>query len=170
MLFFLSFFFFFQELLRSLETKRAENPVIELVGDIFIRLADFFRMYNMYCSNQPFSLIKFENITSRAFKSFVAVRPPFPALSPFHSLALQTQAFSHIPQECFQKPECRALAMCSFLIKPVQRICKYPLLIRVCQSCLISLLLPLFDLLFLPFHISGNSQMHGGVPQGLQES
>ena len=71
-------FFNMQELLRCLETRRAENPVIELVGDIFVRLADYFKMYNMYCSNQPYSLVKFQNITTKAFKALILVRVESP--------------------------------------------------------------------------------------------
>lgn len=33
-------------------------------------------------------------------------------------------------QHCLLKPECRSLDLGSFLLKPVQRICKYPLLLK----------------------------------------
>ncbi len=33
-------------------------------------------------------------------------------------------------EECFCNPECRLLSLDSFLIAPLQRICKYPLLIQ----------------------------------------
>ena len=31
-----------------------------------------------------------------------------------------------------QDPRCKQLDIMSFLVKPVQRVCKYPLLLRVC--------------------------------------
>jgi hypothetical protein len=42
-------------------------------------------------------------------------------------------------QQCSRRPECRSMDLSSFLIKPIQRICKYPLLLRV---------------LFRPMHLS----------------
>lgn len=34
-------------------------------------------------------------------------------------------------QEASQNPECRGLDLQAWLIKPLQRLCKYPLLMRV---------------------------------------
>eukprot|EP00833_Pecoramyces_ruminatium_P015185 jgi/Orpsp1_1/1189217/evm.model.d7180000070373.1 len=63
-------------------------------------------MYLLYCSNYAYALTKLENLknTNRYFTKF-----------------LNTQ---------LQRPESRCLRLDSFLIKPVQRICKYPLLLK----------------------------------------
>jgi len=59
----------------------------------------------MYCSNHPFALMKIQNVQSKQFRSFI--------------------------QEVHARPESRNLDLGSYLIKPVQRICKYPLLVKV---------------------------------------
>jgi hypothetical protein len=45
-------------------------------------------------------------------------------------LVATNKKFASFLDECLQKPPCRRLELKSFLIKPVQRICKYPLLLR----------------------------------------
>ncbi|KCV71332.1 hypothetical protein H696_02277 [Fonticula alba] len=92
------------ELLRHLTERQSINPIVENVGDIFLHVADWLKMYNAYCSNHPYSLIEYERLKSRPFRAFC--------------------------QEVKALPESRHMDLCSFLIKPVQRICKYPLLIR----------------------------------------
>jgi len=64
----------------------------------------------MYCSNHPFALMKIQNVQSKQFRSFI--------------------------QEVHARPESRNLDLGSYLIKPVQRICKYPLLVKVRRRCL----------------------------------
>lgn len=53
-------------------------------------------------------MIKYQNLNSRPFRKFL--------------------------DDCSRSPECRNLDLPGFLIKPVQRICKYPLLIKVRQT------------------------------------
>ncbi len=62
-------------------------------------------MYSVYCSNQKVSLDTIEECNKKTqFKNFLEER------------------FSH--------PKCKLQPLTSFLIKPVQRICKYPLLLK----------------------------------------
>ena len=62
-------------------------------------------MYTIYCSNQPHAALHLQTLTSgRSFRNFL--------------------------DECHSSPLTRSLDIASFLIKPVQRICKYPLLIK----------------------------------------
>jgi hypothetical protein len=43
-----------EELLQRLENRRKDNyGLIEEVGDIFVALSQFFKMYSLYCGNQP---------------------------------------------------------------------------------------------------------------------
>ena len=63
-------------------------------------------MYTTYCANQPKALAALDRLS-------------------------KTAAFSEFLQECLLNPDTRALTLFSFLIKPIQRICKYPLLLRV---------------------------------------
>lgn len=43
----------------------------------------------------------------------------------------QIPAFATFLKECMADPRCRGLSFLSFLIKPTQRIAKYPLLLKV---------------------------------------
>eukprot|EP01090_Pellita_catalonica_P021835 TRINITY_DN827_c0_g1_i3.p2 TRINITY_DN827_c0_g1~~TRINITY_DN827_c0_g1_i3.p2 ORF type:complete len:424 (-),score=94.27 TRINITY_DN827_c0_g1_i3:2221-3492(-) len=93
-----------KELLRNFIAGNNTNGA--QVGDSFLQMADFLKMYSVYCSNQNAAMtaVVDETQNNRDFAVFLAY----------------TQA----------KPESRSLDLNSFLIKPVQRVCKYPLLLR----------------------------------------
>lgn len=76
------------------------------VGQCFTKLADYFKMYKVYSANQQVSLTTVEQQSKKnaRFKSYVDV--------------------------CHSDPRCAGLFLQSFLIKPIQRVCKYPLLLR----------------------------------------
>ncbi|KAJ3116908.1 Myosin 10A, isoform D [Phlyctochytrium bullatum] len=96
-----------RELLKSLEARQAQstNGVVEQIGDIFIGVSDYLKMYTMYCSNHPYALMKLQSLrNSKAVAKFL--------------------------DQCAATPECKNMALSHFLLKPVQRICKYPLLLR----------------------------------------
>ena len=63
-------------------------------------------MYTTYCANQPKAMQVLDSLDRN--KKFVAFL-----------------------DQCMLNPECRGLTLFSFLIKPIQRICKYPLLLKV---------------------------------------
>lgn len=94
-----------EELVHCLEERRAKSQVIERVGDLYLLMADFFKMYTLYCSNYEYALALLEKelAGNKGFRTFLA--------------------------ECEKHKECRLLNLQSFLIKPVQRVCKYPLLL-----------------------------------------
>ena len=93
------------EILKSFLKRQEENKVIEQVADVFIRMSDYLKMYTMYCSNHPYSLMKLQNLR-------------------------QNKAIAKFLDQCAQLPESKNLGLGYFLIKPVQRVCKYPLLLR----------------------------------------
>ncbi|KAJ3412973.1 cytochrome c oxidase subunit 1 [Chytridiales sp. JEL 0842] len=95
-----------KELLRQLEDKYAQNPIVEGIGTIFIDMYESFSSYNQYCSNHSVSLNKLQSMTqsNRSFRTFL--------------------------EDIYKSPVTRNLDLGSFLIKPVQRICKYPLLLK----------------------------------------
>jgi len=41
------------------------------------------------------------------------------------------EAFQTFLKQCFSRKECRNLSLPAFLIEPIQRLCKYPLFMRV---------------------------------------
>jgi len=75
---------------------------IDAIADIFESMSPYLKMYTVYCSGQPQSTAKFKEM-----KKMPAV--------------VQTL------KVCESDSRCRNLTLNDFLIKPVQRICKYPL-------------------------------------------
>ncbi|KAI8853109.1 Dbl homology domain-containing protein [Chytridium lagenaria] len=95
-----------QELMQRLQERRKESyGVVLQVGDIFLNVAQYLKMYTIYCGNQPEAL------------AFLKSQKGNTELNLFL-------------QYCFLRPDCRGLDIGGFLLKPVQRICKYPLLIK----------------------------------------
>jgi hypothetical protein len=77
------------------------------VGTVFVQMADIFKMYTQYCTNNPQST----ETVKRLMKS--------------------SAGFANFIEEIRLKNEelCR-LDLPSYLIKPIQRLCKYPLLME----------------------------------------
>lgn len=76
------------------------------VGDIFMNLADYLKMYTSYCTNQ-----------ANAVETVCRLRA-------------QDAVFAQFLSENEFTDTSAGLSLDSFLIKPVQRVCKYPLLLR----------------------------------------
>ncbi|KAG4085729.1 hypothetical protein H8356DRAFT_1738822 [Neocallimastix lanati (nom. inval.)] len=99
-----------QELLNRFEKRQKENPYIEEIGDIWLSMHEYLKGYLFYCGNYAYAITHLEALkNSKSVTKF-----------------LNTQ---------FHKKESRSLRLESFLIKPVQRICKYPLLLREIIKC-----------------------------------
>jgi len=67
----------------------------------------YLKMYKIYCANQPtaLKLLETQQQDNAMFAAFL--------------------------QECLNDPRCKGQNLFSYLIKPIQRLCKYPLLIKV---------------------------------------
>ncbi|KAJ3437598.1 faciogenital dysplasia protein [Anaeramoeba flamelloides] len=89
------------------EYPRDEDKIAYMnVGTIFIQIAEFFKVYSQYCSNHV-------NAVNTVVKYS------------------QNQSFQQFCENNKLKiPQVRNLELLDFLIKPIQRICKYPLLFR----------------------------------------
>ncbi|KAI9343309.1 Dbl homology domain-containing protein [Zopfochytrium polystomum] len=92
-------------LLSKLLARREQNPLVECIGDIIWEAAESLKVYTIYCANYPL------------------------AIKLLKQLQMQSD-FKDQLQRMMQSDEGRGLSLESFLIKPVQRICKYPLLLR----------------------------------------
>ena len=60
--------------LESAAEKNAVNMITQ-IGDSFVRLADFLKMYSVYCTNQKISMETIEkSMQKAAFKTFIEVK------------------------------------------------------------------------------------------------
>lgn len=87
------------------ERKRKFGAVIERVGDIFLDRINLFKLYAIYCSNQRAVTVRIQELKGEVpdFKAFCAV--------------------------AHKKAFCRGMCLPDFLIAPLQRLCKYPLVV-----------------------------------------
>ena len=123
-------------LVEEFEASERESGVL-LVGQIFLKLADYLKMYTTYCANQPVSIATLESCSSQpAFSKFLSVCIHSLNLSLSLSLSqrvvitLLTHCFPlllsiMLIQECMGNEKCRGLTLFSFLIKPIQ-VCFSP--------------------------------------------
>ncbi|TPX72929.1 hypothetical protein SpCBS45565_g00028 [Spizellomyces sp. 'palustris'] len=95
-----------QDFLLKLEQLYANHPVIDRIGNVLLTMMERFVSYTLYCSQHSVSVTKQLSLaqTKREFRVFL--------------------------EETYRNPTTRQLDLGGFLIKPVQRICKYPLLIK----------------------------------------
>jgi len=93
------------EMLNGLESVMSGNSSIT-IGDVFTQLAEYFKMYKVYCANQQTSITTVDMLMKK------------------------NQQFKRNLEVCHSDPRCKGLFLQSFLIKPIQRVCKYPLLLR----------------------------------------
>jgi len=88
------------------KAKRENLDIMQGVGEVFKSMAPFMKMYTQYSANQPKALRRLEYLlkNNEKFKKCVDIATA--------------------------DPRCRGLQFGGYLIKPVQRVCKYPLLLR----------------------------------------
>jgi hypothetical protein len=85
------------------EKSEGEEPS---VGNLFVNLASSLKIYTQYCTSYP------------------------KAVSHHHTLSKDNLKYSKHLRTLENDPSCRNLNLVSWMIKPVQRLCKYPLLLR----------------------------------------
>ncbi|ORX33708.1 Dbl homology domain-containing protein [Piromyces finnis] len=90
----------------NLVSLKENDPVIPEIGNEFLKIAEKLKTYKEYCSNYP------------------------SALSLLRELNQKPEIKNLLTKLSTENAECRGLSLESFLIKPVQRICKYPLMIK----------------------------------------
>ena len=102
-----------ERFLTALRLRQEENVVFSTISDIILDFAEnHFQTYIKYCSNQVFQ--------DRTLQSLLSHNP----------------AFSESLKELEKDPKCQMLSMQSFLMLPMQRITRLPLLVdQICQRC-----------------------------------
>lgn len=93
-------------LLRLVCRRRKRKPSLVLTS-LLRSQADFLKVYSSYLQNQ--------RVASETLERCERTVP----------------AFAAFLKECMADPRCRGLSFLSFIIKPTQRISKYPLLLKV---------------------------------------
>ncbi|ORX55702.1 hypothetical protein DM01DRAFT_1335097 [Hesseltinella vesiculosa] len=94
-------------LLSDLEKRQRECAnVIDCVGDIFLQHAESLNCYSSFCRNQSFASRFLQKKRS------------------------EDQWFDVFLKTAQSRPECRSLDLSHFLLQPVQRITRYPLLLK----------------------------------------
>uniref|UniRef100_A0A6B2KZM0 DH domain-containing protein n=1 Tax=Arcella intermedia TaxID=1963864 RepID=A0A6B2KZM0_9EUKA len=90
----------------ALPNGKEENIDKLPIGKIFVGLVPFFKMYLVYCDNHDNALI----VLAKQKKK-------------------NKQLENYINQQA-ETPQCKGLYLKDYLIKPIQRLCKYPLLFQ----------------------------------------
>lgn len=90
----------------SQELELGELTNDALIAPVFLQFADILKVYSFYCNGQV-----------QAFDAVEQCKKKYPA-------------FAKFVEEQMNNPETHGLQLISYLIKPTQRICKYPLLLR----------------------------------------
>ncbi|GAM27245.1 hypothetical protein SAMD00019534_104200 [Acytostelium subglobosum LB1] len=91
------------ELFKHFSKVPTSGDFAESIANGFISMAEFLKTYVVYCSNQQKALQTYNALKGKNAATITSL---------------------------LNRKECRSLAFDSFLIKPVQRVCKYPLLLR----------------------------------------
>jgi hypothetical protein len=95
------------ELLMAFEKAiRPDSVDSEGISKAFVTMTPYFRMYSLYCNNYQYAM---ERLTA---------------------LCDSNRKFASLISTCSMHPDARCLDLGSFLIKPVQRIYKYPLFLK----------------------------------------
>ena len=94
------------EALQPLERADGSSDVVGVIARAFLAVAPFFKLYTTYCQNYELGL-----------KTLSGCRQSSPQLNAFLATQMQT-------------PSCHGLTLESFLIKPIQRLMKYPLFFK----------------------------------------
>ncbi|KAL6047887.1 histone H3 domain-containing protein, partial [Balamuthia mandrillaris] len=98
---------FYRTLTTKLKDGRATSDLS--IGEVFVSMSDYFKMYSTYCSNHP-----------SAVELLIAKN--------------KNANFAKVLKQIHGDSATRGIELNAYLIKPVQRICKYPLLIRELQK------------------------------------
>ena len=93
------------ELVQKLKEEAAAGGAGVHVGAAFLALCQYLKMYTVYCANHDSAVALLEELR-------------------------QDKAFMHTLGVCETDRHARGQGLASFLIKPVQRVCKYPLFFR----------------------------------------
>eukprot|EP01116_Phalansterium_solitarium_P021768 TRINITY_DN6912_c0_g1_i3.p1 TRINITY_DN6912_c0_g1~~TRINITY_DN6912_c0_g1_i3.p1 ORF type:complete len:1514 (-),score=661.17 TRINITY_DN6912_c0_g1_i3:304-4845(-) len=94
------------QILQDWDARSPDADESHIIGDVFDKTSPYLKMYGTYCANHP-----------------TAVRR-------VNELNVANAEFAQTVKICETDPRCKHLSLMDYLIKPVQRLLKYPLLFR----------------------------------------
>eukprot|EP01102_Stenamoeba_stenopodia_P007015 TRINITY_DN1959_c0_g1_i1.p1 TRINITY_DN1959_c0_g1~~TRINITY_DN1959_c0_g1_i1.p1 ORF type:complete len:1028 (-),score=246.32 TRINITY_DN1959_c0_g1_i1:51-3134(-) len=109
-----------KELLKDLRAQLSETP--PMIGKTFLQHVEFLKVYSSYCSNQSKAYALLEGLCTEM--------QPSSGSSIVTGTERTAISFRYWLHTKFGSPAAGQFAFRTYLIKPVQRVCKYPLLLR----------------------------------------
>ena len=107
-------------------TEQIQRPFdSQMIGNCFLNIGDYLKIYAEYCTNQKIAL--------DLIAYFYGETHDAQTTTTFQMLDMtkeQVASFNSYCKYARLLPESKGLDLESFLIKPVQRVCKYPLFLR----------------------------------------
>ena len=131
---------FHEVLLQSIKALRDGPFTKHGLGELFLKHVWLLCFFSYFCLflcglTRSHDVLPRWDAQAIVLQSYSAYFINYPAALMTIEKKKEKESFANFVKACEQNPLCRKLKLQSLLIKPIQRVMKYPLLIRVRASC-----------------------------------